>query len=282
MLHNWGHNERMNDARETEIRQLKELLSAITEQVTTKEVTGFLSMVGREYTGQLMVVGRAVNGWTEGKSSNELRTDAQRLGYARQVYKSVMEIMGEECPMSWVTSQWSVSVDDYNKRWGTGCKEIYNTRKSAFWRVIREVVRRLEIANVDDSERSWSSHLAWSNLYKISPCERGNPNGKLRKAQLEGCKKLLEWELEHYRPRRVVFLTDWWADEFLSQAWEDRTEPNPQSLVRAFGRLKCGAHAATCVVACHPQGKNEKNWVDEVVSAFSPVSTPLAKSTRAS
>jgi len=245
-------------------------------------VTGFLSMKGRKYTGQLMVVGRAVNGWTEGRSYDELRADAARLAYARHVYKSVMELRGNECPMSWVWAQWSVSVEDYNKRWGTDWKEIYNTSKSAFWRVIRAVVKSLKIADVDDSESSWPSHLVWSNLYKISPCERGNPAAKLRKAQLEGCKRLLGWELEHYRPSRVLFLTDLWADEFLSQAWEDRKEPNPQSLVRAFGRLKCGAHEATCVVACHPQGKNETTWVGEVVSAFGSVSTPLAKSTRAS
>ncbi|MGA2598064.1 MAG: hypothetical protein ABSH09_13860 [Bryobacteraceae bacterium] len=273
----------MNSTRETEIREIAELLSAITEQVTTKKVTGFLSMVGREYSGQLMVVGRAVNGWAGGRSPNELRTDVQRLEYAYEVHKSVTELMGKRCPMCWVTAQWSVSVEDYNRRWCTKCKEIYNTHKSPFWRVIRAVVSRLRIADVEDNERSWSSHLVWSNLYKIAPHGGGNPSGKLRKAQLEGCKKLLEWELEQYRPNRILFLTDWWwADEFLGQAWEDRPKPNPQSPVRAVGRLKCGAHAAACVVACHPQGKNEKNWVDEVVSAFGSVSTPLAKSTRAS
>jgi hypothetical protein len=133
----------MDEAREKEIQQLAVMLSAITTQVTTKNVTGFLSMIGSEYSGQLMVVGRAVNGWTEAWVPDNHCTDARRLAYAREVCKSVTKI-GRECPMSWVTEHW-------------GCTEDYNTCRSAFWRVIRAVVSRLRIAHVDDNEAPWSS-----------------------------------------------------------------------------------------------------------------------------
>jgi len=161
--------------------------------------------------------------------------------------------------MSWVT-----------KRWGPQKDKAYNTRRSAFWRVIRAVVYRLKIADADDNETPWSSHLVWSNLYKIAPCDGGNPNSTLRKAQLDGCVKLLQWELKHYQPRRVLFLTGWWADQFpfLNEAWKDQPKPKVQSSVEDVGQLDCGSHKAICVVAGHPQGKNETNWVNEGVNAL--------------
>jgi hypothetical protein len=162
--------------------------------------------------------------------------------------------------MSWVTEH-------------CGCAEdYYNTCRSAFRRVIRAVVSRLRIAKVDDNEDPWSSRLVWSNLYKIAPCDGGNPNSKLQKAQRDGCVRLLEWELQQYHPRRILFLTGWWADPFLKGAWEYREKPIAHFFVEAVGRLKCGPHIATCVVASHPQGKNETDWENEVVNAFEYVS----------
>jgi hypothetical protein len=227
------------------------VLFAIT-QVTTETVTGFLPMVGREYSGQIMVVG----GWTKGIAPTQLGNDVLCLDYARSVYQSVTESMLGECPMSWVTACW-------------GATKKYNTRRSAFWRVIRAVVGRLDIANVDDDQNPWPSHLVWSNLYKIAPVEGGNPDGNLQQAQFKGCVKLLQWELKNYQPRRLLFLTGRaWADPFLREAWQDRALPEGQSFVEATGHVKCGPHAATCVVAKHPQGKNETDWVNEVVAAF--------------
>ncbi|MGD0109852.1 MAG: hypothetical protein ABSC06_38400 [Rhodopila sp.] len=147
-------------------------------------------------------------------------------------------------------------------------EENYNTRRSAFWRVIRAVVSRLHIANVD--ENTWPSYLIWSNLYKVSPAKGGNPNSELRCAQFNECVQLLQWELENYRPSRILFLTGRaWADPFLTQVWNDRVERNGHSFVECIGHVACGPHhAATCVVASHPQGKNETNWVNDVVAAF--------------
>jgi hypothetical protein len=239
-----------------------DVLSAIT-QVTTKKVTGFLPMMGREYSGDLMVVGRAVNGWmTEGIAPTELGNNARRLRYARKVYESVTEPDGRKCPMSWVTVQWGVTEDGAS-----------NPSRSAFLRVIRAVVSRLHIADVDDDKSPWPSRLVWSNLYKIAPYEGRNPNGNLQHAQFNGCVKLLRWELAKYRPRRVLFLTGCaWADPFLERAWKDRAAPDGYSFVEAVGHVMCGPHAATCVVASHPQdhrqGKNETDWVNEVVTAF--------------
>jgi hypothetical protein len=150
--------------------------------------------------------------------------------------------------MSWITASW-------------GAPECYNIQKSAFWRVIRAVVERLNIANLDDEETPWSSHLVWSNLYKIAPAKDGNPGSNLQRDQFNGCLKLLQCELQHYLPRRLLFLTGHdWAYPFLSQVLEDRTLLEGLSFVEAMGHVRCCFHAATCVVASHLQGKNETHW----------------------
>lgn len=98
-----------------------------------------------------------------------------------------------------------------------GCNKGYNTKRSAFWRCIRGVVQGLGVADVEDA--GWSSHLVWSNLYKVSPAGGGNPKGVLRKVQFRGCAELLNSELRTYRPSRVLFATGFdWAEPFLKEA----------------------------------------------------------------
>lgn len=231
--------------------------------VKTPSVTGFLPMVGRNYSGQLMVVGRAVNGWTEDIAPSDLRSADRCLEYATKVYDdSVKSDVPGECPMAWVTKQWGAAA----------AGDDYNTKRSAFWRTIKAVVSRIGISDVNDTENPWPSHLVWSNLYKVSPAEGNNPNRALQNAQFKGCAKLLKWELEKYWPQRVLFLTGLkWADPFLKQAWQtrqDRPRPEGPSFVEAVGHVPCDPHALTYVVACHPQGKNEADWVNAVAAAF--------------
>lgn len=175
-----------------------------------RNLTGFLAARGCEYSHDLMVVGRAGNGWAryeedEGifdpKEGNEgeyvLKDKGSIEEYARSVKRSVTqgtEYCSPGCPMSWVINRWNETE--------------YKTRTSAFWRCIREVVGRLEIAPINDGPDSkWPSHLVWSNLYKIAPLSGGNSGGFLRRIQQEGCEKLLEWEVTTYKPKRILFLT---------------------------------------------------------------------------
>ncbi len=152
---------------------------------TNRELTGFLAMEGKQYRpSKLMVIGRAVNGWVAGTRAAELTDSAVRNKFALKVQeRSATPPDGCSCPMSWVTTQW-------------GATDCYNTKRSPFWRVIRRVVYGLSIASAND--RDWSSHLVWSNLYKLSPEAGRNPSSGLMRAQLEGCKKLNALELETY------------------------------------------------------------------------------------
>lgn len=155
------------------------------------DVTGFLAMTGHLYDRGFMVVGRAVNGWTTGILPDALASSSAAESYADLVLTSVA---GKgSCPMRWVTEHWNASPGQYN------------TKRSAYWRVIRAVVAQLGIAKVEDT--TWPSHLVWSNLYKMAPAKDGNPGGALCEVQLPGCIELLRLELMTYRPSRLLLLT---------------------------------------------------------------------------
>jgi len=214
------------------------------------KITGFLSMKGDLYNSKLMVIGRAVNGWTEGICPSELKSKISKKEYADTVFNTITRSDG--CPMEWVTECW-------------GSQQGYNTKKSAFWRVIRSVVGELGLAELE--QNNWPSHLVWSNLYKLSPEAGGNPSSSLCKIQFPGCCSLLEIELLNYLPKRLLFLTGiGWARPFLENICS--VVKGEQRHVEAKGTFKLNNQTIQVVVATHPQGKPENEWVQEVIKAF--------------
>ena len=229
------------------------ILSVVGEhakELGSTELTGFLAMKGHAYDGGLMVIGRSVNGWRVTITPDKLRSSDEVNRFARAVQESVNGKDGK-CPMLWVTELW-------------GAREDYDTKHSAFWRCIRKVVQELDIANVEDA--NWPSHLVWSNLYKLSPAEGGNPGSRLREIQFPGCIELLKLEIQIYRPSRVLFLTGIdWAEPFLKKVFE---MAQFQDIKSTYVERVGDAHGTRFVIAVHPQGKEEKKWVEEVVKAF--------------
>ena len=191
-----------------------------------------------------MVVGRACNGFEKLPKEMPEREDRERV--ARELAR---------WPMCWVVNQW-------------GRGEGNRTSRSAFWRVIRRV--SLQIVE-GATEGDWPTHLVWSNLYKVSPSAGGNPGATLRNAQRGGCRELLELELRTFRPKRVLFLTGWnWAEELLCTPREPQ-EPADTFVDRVWDQSldpESGLAISRFVVAQHPQGKNEDDWVCDVLQQF--------------
>jgi len=219
-------------------------------------VDGFLAMEGSRYQRELMVVGRAVNGWGCGFVARDLQNPAAANAFANQVLAGVNG--SGPRPMLWVTDHWQNAARDQ-----------YNSARSAFWRVIREVTSLLGVADPEDP--AWPSHLVWSNLYKVSPNGAGNPNSRLAEVQLPGCIKLLDLELATYQPRRLLFLTGRdWAEPFLGPlGFCPASNPDTRWVEAAGTVTHAGSSETTMVVvAKHPQCKPEGDWVREVVGAF--------------
>ena len=219
------------------------------------KVTGFMTMVGCLYDHALMVMGRAVNGWTTGILPKHLVSHTATECYSQVVLDSVNG--GRPCPMRWVTESWGNS------------NEEYNPGRSAFWRTIRGVVDRLEIADVEQD--SWPSHLVWSNLYKIAPEKGGNPDTALCRIQLAGCIELFKLELMTYIPSRLLLLTgNEWALPFLPDPDDTLMGLAEFRYVERIGILTVAPDKQPIryVVAAHPQGKPEEQWISEVCCAF--------------
>lgn len=206
----------------------------------------FWPLRGAAYDGSLLVIGRSVNGWVEDWTPRQLRQPLIRHSAAEQM-RADAEPVGS-CRMRWVTDRWDA-------------RDGYNTHRSAFWRVLRQIVLRDPSHGANDD--NWSSRLVWTNLYKVSPAAGWNPGGDLQRAQRSSAIELLRLELEEFTPRRVLALTGGgWMDPF-SAGLGLRLSPR-SGLVERVGDLG----SCAWVVAKHPMGKPEARFVNEVLAAF--------------
>lgn len=185
----------------------------------------------------LFFAGRAVNGWFGGNEVREIFGDGKNAAFNRPDQ------------MQWLED-------------AEGCRD-YNTRNSAFWRLIRRISSRFYPEN-------WSSHTAWSNVCKVAPDAGGNPDAALYRAQLKECREILREELRFLSPRAVVMLTgECWAKDFLEFLNGGVTPDALRTKTWGGGRYKCSEYkidGTKVIVSEHPQGKNEDEHVDCILS----------------
>lgn len=180
-----------------------------------------------EHAG-ILFVGRATNGWI---------TDEEDIDVL--FGNTADRIFNRDDQMQWVENS-------------EGNNNGYNSRRSAFWRVIKRVS---EYYYPED----WSSYIAWSKVCKVAPFNGGNPNNELYYAQLETCLKILEIEIEQLSPRIIVFLTgENWVQDFLSYLNHENYDQAIEC--KSWGEYKSTAYLIkNTIMICseHPQGKNE-------------------------
>ncbi|MFL0203011.1 hypothetical protein [Tenacibaculum maritimum] len=238
----------MRDKIELEIKPIyKELLSNIK---TEKLICTFCAQWGKKFfqkdNKRILFVGKAVNGWVT--NSREIET---LFG------QDDSRIFDRDDQMQW--------VDNLD-----GKKKGYNTRKSAFWRVVRKTAQNIL------KEKDVISQIAWSNIYKISP-DSGNPNGKLQKMQKDYCKKLLKKEIELFEPKYVIFLTSYWESEFI-QYLNNGIKP---TLIET---KKWGTNHESSsfkiddiiyIISQHPQGKKEEEHSESITELILNAEKPV-------
>lgn len=184
----------------------------------------------------VLFVGRATNGWvTDCENVDVLFGDSEDA------------IFNRHDQMKWVENL-------------SGNTKGYNTRKSAFWRVIKKITKELY-------PEPWYSHVAWSNVCKVAPWKGGNPNDSLYYAQLSDCKKIFAKEIELLSPKAVVLFTgEGWAIDLLRYM---NGEVGTKSIYKQkWANYECKVYQINGVIYIrteHPQGKSEDAHVQCIV-----------------
>ena len=221
-----------------QVHKLKPLYQKLLEETTCRKkvLCTFFPQAGKNYpqaSCRILVVGKAVNGWCKDSTDPHIETLFSPKG-----------IVNRPDEMVWITKPWDSTQSDE-----------YNTRKSAFWRVIKGVSTRV------CQKEDWWNWIAWNNLYKRAPSKGGNPSAKLRKKQLTLCKEILDKEIELLNPAIIIFFTSGWETPFLP-----KETPNKEISWGKY-RLKMFQYQnRTYIQTVHPQGKKEKEHIEHILS----------------
>ena len=215
------------------------------------QVTHGLSypMVGRLYEpGKgVMVIGRATNGWpTQLNLRDHYHHPGKAVTEARQLAKTDQ--------MDWAKAWWTGNRPTF-----APATAKYPIRKSAFWQVSRELVAAHDGVTTDE----WPLHLAWSNLYKIAPAEKGNPTGgEMGRQEALGAVELLRRELECLRPAIAVMMVGWdWLLPFAKEL----------DIARVAGDIVVGSGefgGTRMIVTARPEGRKRDGFVSSAVREF--------------
>ena len=140
----------------------------------------------------------------------------------------------------------------------------YNTRKSAFWRVIKRVSKQFY-------PYDWYSNIAWSNVCKVAPNKGGNPSDPLYYAQLNDCQKILEKEIEIFSPHFVVMLTgEAWSRDYI--IYLNKGEGLKCIHTDSWDGYNCKVYKigdVYYIVSEHPQSKPEDSHVQCLINIIS-------------
>lgn len=208
----------------------------------------FAARAGRLATGELMLVGRALNGGSCRACLDDIGTPAGRAAVVASAFHDAAGATKD--PMQWVLDCWGAR--------GT----LYNTRRSQFWRTAKSCVERLGLVG---DPAAWPFVISWSDLYKVSPAKRGNPPATLMRAQRASCVQILRAEIDHWKPKRILFLTGInWARPFLA-ALPLESRPAMNAPVEFVG---VSDDRCQVVVTPHPQIQSGKRLVDAIVEEF--------------
>ena len=230
--------------------------------ISIKELSNFVSMKGTQFDTsdvRLFVVGRAANGW----KSLECETEQQFGDEADQEFSKV-------------GFQWIEGIEDnfqslHNKP--KAGEKPYYLSSSPFWRVVSNIWCGLSNSN---NRGEFFNHIAWSNLYKISPEKGGNPTDKMCGWQFKACYKILEAEIKAYRPTHILMITDykrWFApqNDYSFEGLFDDPKPlgsnyeNKDIFVEGTAKFELGGRMIPVVITCRPEGRNEGKFVKEVL-----------------
>ncbi|MCF8450207.1 MAG: hypothetical protein K9G49_10095 [Taibaiella sp.] len=239
----------MKQAREEYKQLIQKLYTNKTVYRETKMCL-FNSKKGKDYNGKLMIIGRAVNGWGD-PTKNIDKKAAHNPVFIDSVLDYLEKATGN-------FKEQMIAPD-----------EGYSHNSSAFTRLKRSIAHKL----IPCPKSEANCNIVWSNLYKVSPSDKGNPSPKLMELQLPHCINILKMEIEYYQPEVIIFLTSyrnkwWWGKEVIAPLGITNILPAPLGLVEIAGTY----NGKKVVVGQHPQGKNEAIHLKNILEALALIS----------
>lgn len=215
--------------------KMLQMISENSEKFREDPISVFNYLKGSKYDNLILFVGRSVNGWEYYNKNDILENKSNILGHIHN---------GD--------LQWTIDC------WGNKKKVEYNTKKSAFWRLNKKISDKF-YGEFDDN----FNKISWTNLYKISKADKGNPSEKLCNLQFDFVNQILKEEVKYLKPRYIFFHTGLnWLNPFLKDDLNIKIEfLKDKKFVEARGSY----YGSKFIVGQHPQGKPELQQLEEIL-----------------
>lgn len=189
--------------RENYAKLIKEVTEFNSNENNKDKLTICPAMAGSE-NAEIMIVGRAINGWC---SIKQVCKDS-----TKSIEEQTLEMVNRcgKCNLDWV-----VGKNYYTKCKDNHCSyaeeqkdEDKREKNSAFWRFAKLIVNKyFEDEKKKFIEGEWQKEIIWTNLYKASYENGGNPIN-FYSNQVDMCDNILKREIELYRPKIIFFITE--------------------------------------------------------------------------
>jgi hypothetical protein len=219
---------------EKDLNVFKELYKEFFDNLSedyNEEICSFFMQIGKDYGSKkpkCLFVGKATNGWVG--DSNNVDELFDKNNESR--------IINRNDEIEWVEKQ-------------SGSKDKYNTNKSAFWRLIKNV--SINLFGQDE----WYKFIAWTNIYKFALYD-GNPNSYLQQIQRTVCSKIFDMEINYLKPDVIVFLTSNW-EWFYNSHLEIKRESGNFHEWDGYKTYYQKINGTLFIHSMHPERKKEEN-----------------------
>lgn len=170
-----------------------------------KQYTAAMYLTGEHYFEQpdhqkILVIGRALNGWSL-PCDFLLSSIESTFDLAGQYIAEWNKMDDPTADVSWPERELS-HEECHHLKWVNTYKNGKKTSNTGFWRLAKISARKT--GNLNDD--LWIDQIAWTNLYKVSPNKKGNPQGRCQKAQERTCVEILEKEIELLNPSHIFVI----------------------------------------------------------------------------
>ena len=254
------------------------------------DYTTFTAMQGHRYFGakdkagrdfRFMLVGRAVNGWDEYRVN-----DTKYMTKNMFVESSIANLLNSQETVlfgkdrfEWISTCGDIPCN--TARSGIDRGEVngeYSLHRGQIWSYSKSIWDSLYGDETPWSDR-WFENIVWSNLYKIAPHDSGNPSGYLQRRERNACIELLKAEINYFMPTHIFFATQregwfsYFSDIFSNVSTVGTNvfsgDKKNEEYVEAICEFRyTNGEIAKIVVACRPEGREKRKYVDQVCKYF--------------